>query len=768
MLVAVLAGFILAALVPWLQPYLGERAGRLYALLPAALTLYFATFLPGVAAGEASQLALPWVPGLGLELAFHLDGLSLLFALLICGIGALVVLYAGDYLQGDPRQGRFFVQILAFMASMLGLVLSDNLIALFIFWELTSITSYMLIGFDHEDSTARRAALQGLVVTVGGGLALLAGLVLLGTVAGTYTISEIVTQGEAIRGHAYYLPLLLLVLLGAFTKSAQVPFHFWLPNAMAAPTPVSAYLHSATMVKAGVYLLARLHPALGGTDPWIVICSLVGGATMVTGAYLAVRSTGIKWVLAYSTVMALGTLTMLVGVGTEAAMVAFVAFLLGHSLYKGALFLIAGGLEHETGTKDILAMGGLRRAMPVTALLAAVSALSLAGLPPLFGFIGKELMLEAVLAAPFAGALLTLLAVVTAVLVVAAAGVVALRPFYGRPRETPKAPHEAPNAMLAGPAVLGLLSLLFGLVPGVPGDAFISAAAGALSSEPVHAHLALWHGLTLPLGLSALAVAGGALLYSRWDRARAAMRRLDTPLYERGPEAGYDWLMAALEGLARRVTPVLQHGYLRHYIATTVLTLVALVGFTLLTRYQGSLATGIDVRFYELVIAVLLVVATVFACRTQSRLGAVVSVGVVGYAVALFYLLFSAPDLSITQILVETLTVILLVLVLFKLPGFVSFSSPQQRAWDALVAGLLGLLVTTLLLVAIEHQLAAPISEYHLRESVPLGHGRNVVNVIIVDYRALDTLGEIFVVALSAIGVYSMIQYTRSTGGDRP
>ena len=767
MLVAVLAGFILAALVPWLQPYFGERAGRLYALLPAALTLYFATFLPGVAAGEASQAVYPWVPGLGLELAFYLDGLSLLLALLISGIGAFVVLYAGDYLHGDPRQARFFVQLLAFMASMLGLVLSDNLIALFIFWELTSITSYLLIGFDHEDATARRAALQGLVVTVGGGLALLAGLVLLGTVAGTYTISEIVTQGEAIREHGHYVPLLLLVLLGAFTKSAQVPFHFWLPNAMAAPTPVSAYLHSATMVKAGVYLLARLHPALGGTDAWIAICSLIGGATMVTGAYLAVRSTGIKWVLAYSTVMALGTLTMLAGVGTEAAMVAFVVFLLGHSLYKGALFLVAGGLEHGTGTKDLLAMGGLRRAMPITALLAAVSALSLAGLPPLFGFIGKELMLESLLAAPFAGVLLTLLAVVTALLVVAAAGAVALRPFFGPYRETPEVPHEPSNAMLAGPAVLGLLSLLFGLVPGIPGDAFVSAAAGALSSEPVHAHLALWHGLTLPLGLSALAVAGGALLYSRWDRARAAMRRLDTPLYERGPEAGYDWLMAALEGLARRVTPVLQHGYLRYYIATTVLTLVALVGLTLITRYEGGLATAIDVRFYELVIAVLLVVATVFACRTQSRLGAVVSVGVVGYAVALFYLLFSAPDLSITQILVETLTVILLVLVLFKLPGFVSFSSPRQRAWDALVAGLLGTLVTLLLLVAVDHQFAAPISEYHLAESVPLGHGRNVVNVIIVDYRALDTLGEIFVVALAAIGVYSMIQYTRPAREER-
>ncbi|MFP4146179.1 MAG: putative monovalent cation/H+ antiporter subunit A [Halorhodospira sp.] len=767
MLVAVLSGFLLAVLVPWLYPRLGERTGRFLALLPAALTLYFATFLPEVAAGEGVRFTYPWVPGLGLELSFHVDGLALLFALLISGIGTFVVLYAGDYLHGDGRQPRFFFHILAFMASMLGVVLSDNLLALFIFWELTSITSYLLIGYDHEDATARRAALQGLVVTVGGGLALLAGMLLLGGVAGSYTISEIVTQGEAVREHAHYLPLLLLVLVGAFTKSAQVPFHFWLPNAMAAPTPVSAYLHSATMVKAGVYLLARLHPALGGTEAWILLCSLFGGATMVTGAYLAVRSTGIKWVLAYSTVMALGTLTMLAGIGTEKAMTAFVVFLLGHSLYKGALFLVAGGLEHGTGTKNILAMGGLSRAMPLTALLAAVSALSLAGLPPLFGFIGKELMLESVLGAPFAAGLLTLLAVVTAVLVVAAAGVVALRPFYGAYRETPKPPQDPSYAMLAGPAVLGLLSLLFGVIPGLPSDALISAAASSLAAEPVEAHLALWHGLNLPLGLSLLAIAGGGWLYLRWDKVRQRMQRLDAPLYERGPEAGYDGLMAALERLAVRVTRVLQHGYLRHYLSTTVLTLVAVVGYTLLTRYDGGYATGLDVRFYELAIAALLVAAVLFACRTQSRLGAVVSAGVVGFAVALFYILFSAPDLSITQILVETLTVILLVLVLFKLPEFVSFSSPRQRRWDAVVASLVGLLVTTLLLVVIDQQLAEPISGYHLGESVSLGHGHNVVNVILVDYRALDTLGEIFVVALAAIGVYSMIKYTRAPQEER-
>ena len=763
MLAAVLSGFCLAALVPWLQPRLGARAGWLFALLPAGLTAYFATFLPAVAAGETFRVSYPWVPGLDLELAFYLDGLALLFALLISGIGALVTLYASDYLAGDARQPRFYVLILAFMASMLGLVLSDNLIALFIFWELTSISSYLLIGYDHEAAFARRAALQGLVVTVGGGLALLAGFLLLGTVGGSYTLTELLQHGEAIRAHDYYLPLLLLVLAGAFTKSAQVPFHFWLPNAMAAPTPVSAYLHSATMVKAGVYLLARLHPALGGTEAWILLCSLFGGVTMLTGAYLAVRSTGIKWVLAYSTVMALGTLTMLAGIGTEKAMIAFGAFLLGHSLYKGALFLVAGALDHEAGTKDILEMGGLRRAMPITAVLAAVSALSLAGLPPLFGFIGKELMLGAVLNAPFLAPLLTAMAVATGALVVAAAGAVAVRPFFGPPARTPKTPHEAPWGMLAGPALLSALSLLFGLAPGLPGEGLISATAASLAGEPVHAHLALWHGLNLPLALSALAVAAGVLLYSQWGRVRGAMNRLEA-LDARGPEAGYERLMAATTRLAERLTRILQNGYLRSYITTTVLTLVGLVGYTLLTRYEGGFAGGLDVRFYEWVIAGLLVAAALFACSTRSRLGAVASVGVVGFAVALFFILFSAPDLSITQILVETLTVILLVLVLFKLPDFMSFSTPRQRLRDGAVAGLLGVLVTALLLIAVHYQFAEPISAYHLAKSVPLAHGHNVVNVIIVDYRALDTLGEIFVVALAAIGVYAMIKYPGGPG----
>ncbi|MBK1734351.1 Na(+)/H(+) antiporter subunit A [Halorhodospira abdelmalekii] len=759
MLLAVLSGFILAALVPWLHPRLGVRAGWFYALLPAALTLYFATFLPQIAAGEVAHFHYTWAPGLGLDLSFYVDGLALLFALLISGIGTFILIYASDYLAGDERQPRFYVHILAFMASMLGLVLSDNLIALFIFWELTSITSYMLIGYDHENEYARKCALQGLIVTFGGGLALLAGFIMLAVVGDSYTISELLTQGDIIREHEWYLPLMLLILLGAFTKSAQWPFHFWLPNAMAAPTPVSAYLHSATMVKAGVYLLARMHPAIGATEAWILLCSLIGAVTMVTGAYFAVRSTQIKRVLAYTTVMALGTLTMLAGIGTEKAMIAFGAFLLAHSLYKGALFLVAGILDHETGTKDVLKMRGLVQAMPITALLAALAALSLAGVPPLFGFIGKEYMLEAAVGAPSFALLLTVMATVAAVLVVAAAAIVAVRPFYGERIETPKQPHDPPYGMLAGPAVLGVLGLLCGLAPGVPDALLISATASSLAGEPISANLALWHGINLPLLLSLFALAAGALLYHNWERVRGWMGRADA-LYARGPEAGYERLMQGMMWCADWQTRLLQNGYLRHYITTTVLTFVVLVGYTLITRFDGSLAAGLDVRFYEWIVAGVLVAAAIFACRTASRLAAVAAIGVVGFAIALLFILFSAPDLGTTQILVETLTVILLVLVLFRLPGFVSFSTRNQRIRDGIVAALLGVTVTALVMTTINYQFADPISAYHLEQSVPLAHGHNVVNVILVDYRALDTLGEIFVVALAAIGVFAMLKYT--------
>jgi len=760
MLYAILSTFVLAALAPWVHQLTGRHSGWVLALLPAALFVYFASFLPAINAGASVVIVTPWMPGLDIQLSFLVDGLSLLFALLISGIGFFIISYAGRYLEGDRDLGRFYVVMLAFMGSMLGLVLADNLIAMFVFWELTSVTSYLLIGYNHEDLKARKAALQGLIVTVGGGLALLAGIVMLAIAGGSYELSEILNSGDAVREHALYLPMLILILLGAFTKSAQVPFHFWLPNAMAAPTPVSAYLHSATMVKAGIYLLARLNPSLGGTEVWFTVLALFGAVTMFVGVFLSFRSTGIKSVLAYSTVMALGTLTMLIGIGTETALLAAMAFLLAHSLYKGALFLVAGILDHEAGAKDFLQTGGLRAALPVTSAFAILAALSLAGVLPMFGFVAKELMLESVLGAPGLVPLLALLAIASAILGVGVAAIVGIRPWFGPRVETSKIPHEAPPALVAGPAVLASLGLVFGLGPGLAEGGILAAAAQAVNGGvPVDAYLSLWHGLNWPLAISALALVLGLLLYSRWERAREMLAWVDVAA-KYGPERGYDRMMDGVVRVSEWQTRLLQSGYLRYYIMFIVLASAIMVGVTA-QIYGVSVGPLVvqDLRFYELTIVAVMGASALFAVLSRSRLGAVAALGSFGFTVALMFVMFSAADVGITQILVETLTVILLVLVLFRLPGFLGLSPRLIKLRDASVALAGGGMVTWLLLSTLSAREFPSIAQYFLEEAVPSGHGRNVVNVILVDFRALDTLGEIFVLALAAVGVYAMIRF---------
>ena len=759
MLYAILSTFLVAALAPVVHRLTGRASGWVLGLLPAGLFVYFLTFLPAVSSGESIVLAWPWMPGMDIHFSFLVDGLSLLFALLVSGIGFFVVTYAGRYLEQDRDLARFYVLILAFMGSMLGLVLADNLIAMFVFWELTSITSYLLIGYNHENADARKYALQGLIVTVGGGLALLAGIIMLAMAAGTYELSEILASGDVVREHALYLPLLILILIGAFTKSAQVPFHFWLPRAMAAPTPVSAYLHSATMVKAGVYLLARLNPSLGGTEVWFTVLALFGAVTMFTGIFLAFRSTGVKRVLAYSTVMALGTLTMLIGIGTETALMAAMAFLLAHSLYKGALFMVAGILDHEAGAKDFLQTGGLRSVLPVTATFAILAALSLGGVIPLFGFVAKELMLEAVLGAPGLVPVLALLAVLTAILGVGVAAIIGIRPWFGPRVETPKRPHEAPVAMLAGPAVLASLGLVFGLGPGLADEGLINAATASVAGAPVEGYLALWHGINLPLAISAFSLLAGLLLYMRWDAVRRGLGWVDRAA-EYGPEKGYFKLMDGFVRFSAFQTRVLQNGYLRTYVMVTLLTTVALVATAFVTQggYQASVRFD-DIRIHELVILVLVALAAVFLATTSSRLAAVASLGIIGFGMALIYVLFSAPDLGITQVLVETLTVILLVLVLFRLPGFLKFTTPMTRMRDVVVSVAVGVTMAAVLMATLGVQYFPAISEFHIAESEPSAYGRNIVNVILVDFRALDTLGELFVLALAAVGVYAMIKF---------
>ena len=763
-----------ACIAPLINRWTRDATGWLLALLPAGWAVYFASVLPSVAAGEIVTASWVWAAPFGLSLSFRADGLSLLMALLITGIGALVTIYAQGYLHHHPQRGRFYAWLLLFMSAMLGVVLADNLLLLFLFWELTSFSSYMLIGFDHEQANSRAAALQALLVTAGGGLALLGGLVMLGLIGGTFEYSSLASQGPMLAAHPLYTPAIVLILIGAFTKSAQFPFHFWLPSAMAAPTPVSAYLHSATMVKAGVYLLAHLAPVLGGTQLWSLAVGGVGAITMLLGAYVALSQTDLKRILAYSTVSTLGALMMLVGIGTPLALEATVVLLLAHALYKGALFLVAGAVDHAVGTRDVRVLSGLRRHMPPIAIAAAIAAISMAGLPPLFGFISKELTYEAGLDAGVGWVTALVLAFISSVYV---AGVVGVAPFWGKAFRAPDThssaepsadhdeqhahahPHHTPLSLWLGPAVLAGLSLLAGLIPGPVSALLISPAASAVIGKPVELKLALWHGLNPALILSVVTVLAGVVLYAARARVRQVVDRWTVQWSAAGV---YDAMIRGLNGLATNVTRVVQSGYLRYYLMVIVLVAVGLIGCTLLSR--GGLRLPVmdgEIRFYELAPAALILMGALVAITTRSRLGAVVALGVTGFGVALIYLLFGAPDLAITQFLIESLTVILFVLAFYHLPRFASFSPRRARLRDAVIALLAGGLMTALVLSAVGVQLFPSIVTYFNESALPLAHGRNVTNVILVDFRGLDTLGESTVLAIAAIGVYALLKLWR-------
>ncbi|MBV6657929.1 MAG: Na(+)/H(+) antiporter subunit A, partial [Devosiaceae bacterium] len=520
---ALAAPFIAAALAPVLHRYLGYAAAWVLALAPAYILLHFSGYffaaetdagtLPAVADGGVYLFTLPWVPALDVGADFLVDGLSHTFALLISGIGFFIVLYAGGYLKGNPQLGRFFSFILMFMGAMLGLVLADDVITLFVYWELTSITSFLLIGFNHSAEASRRAAIQALIVTGGGGLSLLAGLLLMASATGTLSLSEMATMAPAIKASALYIPILLLVLGGCFTKSAQVPFHFWLPNAMEAPTPVSAYLHSASMVKAGVYLLMRLNPTLGDTVLWSTILPIFGCLTLLTGALLALRQTDLKLMLAYTTVASLGLLVALTGTSAESIIKGAVLYLCAHALFKAALFMVAGNIDHEAGTRDVTRLGGLSKAMPMTAAAALLAALSMGGLPPFLGFLAKEYMYKGTAYPDLQSILLTTSLVLGNAMMFAAGFIVAIRPFYGKLKDTPKHAHEGPFMLWGGPATLAALSLLGGLTAHATGDIFIEPLLSAVVGYEASVSLHLWEGVNLAVLLSAITIALGIILF---------------------------------------------------------------------------------------------------------------------------------------------------------------------------------------------------------------------------------------------------------------
>lgn len=764
LLALIISAFALAPLIG----VIGGRSSPLVATVPLLLFIAFCILLPEIAAGNTLLETHRWIPSIGIAAAFRLDGLSLTFVLLITGIGTAVFLYASAYLRGEPRLVRFYTVLTLFMASMLGAVLADDLVLLVVFWELTSLTSFLLIGYTPEKEASRRSAQQGFLVTVAGGLAMLAGVILLGSVANTFSITEIFDQTDVIAAHPLSSAIIILIAAGAFAKSAQAPLHSWLANAMVAPTPVSAYLHSATMVKLGVYLLARLDPVFSDHPLWIALLTGFGAATMLTGSVLAMRETDLKRVLAYSTIVSLGTLVMLIGIPGELAAVAVVTFLIVHALYKACLFLVAGIIDHETGTRDSSALGGMRHFMPITAAAALLGGLSMAGLPPFIGFAAKELVYETGLAAS-AGWVLVATALVANAAMVVVAGVVALRCFAGDLASTPKTPHDPGFAMLAGPVVLAVLGLVFGLAPWLVGDGLIVPAASAIAGQSLDYSLSLWHGFTPMLALSVVTLALGIFAYLRWDGLRSrlsAIRQID----DWGPDRFYDRLMSGLQRDATRLTRLIQRGSLRSYVARTLLiiSLAALVTLFLrrgmeLPSFAGSLAP-------DLAIAILLIVSAVAVARARSFVAGIVAAGMVGFTVALLFLFQGAPDLAFTQFSVEALAIIIMLAIVGHMPFRErDRRKNEDRIRDIFIASGVGVTGTLVLLAVLAQPFDGRLSDFFREASVPEAHGHNLVNVILVDFRALDTMGEITVLGLAAIAAAAVLAgLRRATAEKRP
>jgi multicomponent Na+:H+ antiporter subunit A len=756
--VAMLLPFAAALLAPWLTARTGANAAWLLALAPAFAFAHFAGFLPEIAAGERVTGGFAWVPSLNLSFSWLLDGLSLTFALLITGIGALIVLYAGGYMKGHPQQGRFIAFILLFMGAMLGLVVSDSFLMLFVFWELTSITSFLLIGFDHTREASRRAALQALVVTGGGGLILLAGMIFIWNITGVSQLSLLLSTGDILRESPFYLAALLLVLGGAFTKSAQFPFHFWLPNAMEAPTPVSAYLHSATMVKAGVYLLMRLNPVMGGTPAWEILLPFFGGLTLLVGAVLAVRQTDLKLMLAYTTVASLGLLVMLTGFDTPYAVEAAVLYLIAHSLFKGGLFMVAGIIDHETGTRDIRLLGGLRKLMPITFAAALLGGISMAGLPPLFGFLAKEEIYTALAGASPRAILFTAVAVTGNALMFVIAFAVGLKPFIGAETKTPKHAHEGPILLWLGPLTLALLALVAAIFSTITHRFITSPMASVIDGETQTITIGLIPHIGVALALSVLTVALGVLLYWKLDSLRAATDRLVTGL---SPDRGFDHVIAGLVRLSVAVTRVIHNGRLEVYITTTFI-LVALVLLVTPVVYGELPAMPVwpaDLGLAEAAFLAIAVIGVVAVLMAKDRLTAIVCLGIQGFALAVLFLLFGAPDLSFTQFMVETLSVVILALVMTRLRLSVSDHRPPFAAvLDGLVAVACGLGFALLLVRATAAPFDATLTDFFAAYSKAIAHGANVVNVIIVDFRGVDTLGEISVVMITGLAILALIR----------
>ena len=755
-LALVVAHLALAALLPLVSARSRRGAFALAAVPPAAALLWALAHAPEALAGGVSSTVV-WAPQLDLVLSFRLDALALAMVVLVSGIGALILVYCIGYFADSPEAPRNAALLLAFAGVMLGLVLADDLLTLYVFWELTSVASFLLVGQSGETRENRGAAVQALLVTVFGGLVMLLGFIMLGEAAGTYRISEIVELGRAgALGGGVVTAALMLVLVGALTKSAQLPFHPWLPAAMAAPTPVSAYLHAASMVKAGVYLVARLSPGVADRTAWWVTVIVLGLATMAVGGWRAMGATDLKRLLAFGTVSQLGFLMVLFGAGTRIAAVAGVAMLLAHGFFKAPLFLAVGIVDHATGTRDVRRLSGVGDALRGTALISAAAAASMAGLPPLLGFVGKEAALEAFLAEHSTrGALVEAGVVAGSVLTVAYSARFLWGAFARKPG-VPDTPVHPPGPLLTVPAgICAVAGLVLGLVPGIV-NADAQSYARAYPAGPEQYELALWHGLGPPLLLSALALVVGYGLHRAWGTVGRLAGRFPAAL---SAQRGYEVAIGGTERLATGVTARLQAGSVPAYLTVILVVVILLPGLATLIGGRWP-AQPLFHAVLQFPFAAVVLLAALALIRVRRRLTAVLLVGLIGYGVGGLFIVDGAPDLALTQFLVETLSLVAFVFVLRRLPAHFGAERPKPRTWvpRAVVAVVAGGVVSAMAVVLSGARRAPPaVSAEYVRLAPEDAGATNVVNAIIVDFRALDTVGEITVLFVAAVGVASLV-----------
>ncbi|SDH46528.1 multisubunit sodium/proton antiporter, MrpA subunit [Alteribacillus persepolensis] len=786
--IAIVAPFIAAVFVPFLYKKLPKiHTGWFVLTIPAILFVYFLQYLPVTSSKQTVTAVWDWIPSLGIHFTAHVDGLGLLFALLITGIGMLVVLYSIYYLSKEREAlNNFYTFLLMFMGAMLGVVLSDNLIVLYTFWEITSLSSFLLISYWYEREKSRYGALKSMLITVMGGFSMLVGFVMLYAMTGTFSIQEIIASAGDITSHDLFIPAMLTILLGAFTKSAQFPFHIWLPDAMEAPTPVSAYLHSATMVKAGIYLVARLSPVFAFSGEWMWIVAGFGIVTLFWGSFSAVQQTDLKGILAFSTVSQLGMILSMLGVGAAAihfdsmddnlyigATTAAIFHLINHATFKGSLFMMAGIVDHETGTRDIRRLGGLMTVMPITFTIAVIGSFSMAGLPPFNGFLSKEMFFTAMVdITSFQafnmdsfGVLFPVVAWVASIFTFIYSMMLVFKTFTGKmqPEKLDVKPHEAPFGMLLSPIILVSLVIVFGFFPNILAYTVIEPAMASIlpsllgEGEQFYVDIYFWHGWTIELYMTMGVIGIGTLLY-------LSLRKW-VAVYDVFPSSLtlnhiYDQTVAGVEKVSSQLTGAYMTSSIRHYLLYIFSFFVVALVFVLFNKDAFSVdgATA-PISVYEGVLAAVLVTTALVVMFTRSRLKAIIGLGVLGYTIALFFVIFRAPDLALTQLIIETVSVALFLLCFYHLPQISrKLENMRFRAGNFIVSLAVGLTVTLIGISANSSRLFESIAGFFPEASYDEAGGKNMVNVILVDFRGFDTLLEILVLAIAAAGIFTMIK----------